>query len=368
MTTSHGLPGLRGLLAILLLCCAAPGQAADPTTLEQLAREGRLELEASIGPSGVVVPGQKMTLTLKMATDRWFSGGTRLALPEVPGLVILQTEQFASNASERRGEQDWVLQRWTLDIYPQRSGEFTVPPIKARMKINAGDAGDIQGSIMSPSTRFIVSLPPALAGIEQWVAAPAYTVKQSFDRPLEGLQPGDAFEREILFEADEVMAMMLPAFTAENLPGLAAYPAPPVMTNSNNRGQSSASRRQIISYVVQAEGEYQLPAADYFWWDTTREELRVLSLPATVITVGAGAAANVRAGPVDQWRLSPRQWLMVATGIAALLASLWLAAKAWRSIPLARLQSAMAGPVRKVRELRRPALPEQLNPDSTAGD
>ena len=50
----------------------------------------------------------------------WFTGGTRIRLPEVPGLVILQTEQFASNASERRGDQNWVLQRWTLDVYAQR--------------------------------------------------------------------------------------------------------------------------------------------------------------------------------------------------------------------------------------------------------
>jgi len=46
------------------------------------------------------VPGQKVTLTLEIATDRWFAGGTRIGIPEVPGLVILQTEQFASNASE----------------------------------------------------------------------------------------------------------------------------------------------------------------------------------------------------------------------------------------------------------------------------
>ena len=354
------------LLVTILLGAARPALAAD-VTLEQLAAEGRLELEASISPSDNVVPGQKMTLTLEIATDRWFSGGTRLSLPEVAGLVILQTEQFASNASERRGDRDWVLQRWTLDIFPQRTGDFKVPPVTARMKINAGDAGDIEGAIKSPSTSFSVSVPPALADIEQWVAAPAYRVSQSFDRSLEGLQVGDAFEREILFEADEVMAMMLPSFTAEDLPGLAAYPAPPVLDNSNNRGQSSASRRQRISYVVQAEGQYQLPAVDYFWWDTQGQALQVLSLPATVITVGSGVA-SAPGDRGDEWTFSPRQWLLLGLGLALFAVLLWLASKVWQRIPLARLHDALAAPVRKVVELRKPALPEKLNPGSSAGE
>ena len=101
-----------------LLCLLVPPVAA--TTLEELQAQGHLQVSASIRPDGTLVPGQKLSLVLEVATDRWFSGGTRISIPEVPGLVILQTEQFASNASEVRGGQSWVVQRWTLDVYPQR--------------------------------------------------------------------------------------------------------------------------------------------------------------------------------------------------------------------------------------------------------
>jgi hypothetical protein len=360
-------PSLRRLRQVALLLLLSAGSVAGELTLQDLVQEGRLELTATLSPETGAVPGQKMTLTIEIATDRWFSGGTRLVLPEVPGVVILQTEQFASNASERRGEQNWVLQRWTLDVYAQRPGEFTLPPVTARLKINAGDAGDVEGALTSPPVTFSVELPPELAGLGQWVAAPDYSVSQSFDRSLEGLQAGDAFEREIVFAASDVMAMMLPTFSAQSLPGLAAYPAPPVLDNDNNRGQVRASRTERISYVVQAEGEYQLPAADFFWWDTSRARLQVLSLPATTITVGAGASASID-GQVSTVLPSPRQWLLAAGGLGLLAVLLWLAGKYLRRSPLSGLGTALAAVRGKIHALRKPALPERLNPGNSAGE
>ena len=350
---------------LMLLVSAAAAASGAATTPSQLVADGRLEVDARLATTGTFVPGQKLTLILKIATDRWFSGGTRISLPEVPGLVILQTEQFAANASERRGDQDWVVQRWSLDVYPQRAGVFTVPPITARVKVSAGEAGDIEGTIRSPAVEITVTRPAALADVGQWVAAPEYTISQSFDRSLENLQVGDAFEREVVFEASDVMAMMLPTFSAEQIPGLAAYPAPPVLDNTSNRGQVRASRRQRISYVVQADGKFQLPAVDFFWWDTSRGELQVLSLPATAVSAGTGSAT----GPAQSARaLSPRQLLLAAAGIALLAGLFWLARRFFPLQALLSLRSALTALRRKIHTLRQPALPERLNPGGSAGE
>ena len=144
-------------LALLLGCSgAAAGQ------LEELRRAGRLDISAGIQPTTGIVPGQRARLTLEIATDRWFTGGTRISIPEVPGLVILQTEQFASNASETRDGQTWVIQRWTLDVFAQRAGSFTIPPIALQLQVNADEQGDIQGQTFSPQTRMDVTLPDSL--------------------------------------------------------------------------------------------------------------------------------------------------------------------------------------------------------------
>jgi hypothetical protein len=352
------------LLALLLFAC--PACLGATSSLEELVAAGHLDIETKLTPAASTVPGQKLTLTLKISTDRWFSGGTRIKLPEVPGLVILQTEQFASNASERRGDQSWVIQRWTLDVFPQRTGEFTLPPISASVNVNTRDSGDVEGALDSSPLRFTVTLPKGLADVEHWVAAPEFTAIQRFDHSLENLQVGDAFEREIVFEASDVMAMMLPSLTPEELPGLAAYPSPPVLDNSSNRGETRASRSQRISYVAQADGQYQLPARDFFWWDTQRGKLQVVTLPATLITVGAGAVGESGENPTTM-RISPRQLLLGAGAIVLLALVLWLARKLLAKVPLGPLVTAIGAGWKKLQDLRKPALPERLNPGSSAG-
>ena len=352
----------------LLILLASSAFATTADEFETLQADGRLQLTRSISPSENLVPGQKITLTMKVATDRWFSGGTRINIPEVPGLVILQTEQFARNASESRDGQSWVIQRWTLDVFPQQAGDFTIPPIQVQVKVNAGEAGDLEGTLSSPATRFSATIPEPLAQAEQWVAAPAFEVSQNFDRALEGLQVGDAFEREIRFEEQDVMAMMLPSFSAEKLPGLATYPSPPVLANDNNRGQAVARRTQRISYVVEGEGRYQLPEQEYFWWDTQRGELSLLTLPTTEIVVGTGESARTSAAVPATVDLTPRQLLAGLAGLVALAGMLWLARKWLPRLPLARVTSVLSHGWHQLKALRRPALPERLNPGSNAGD
>ena len=365
---SRSKPGILRQLALgALLWLAACSQAAAATTVAELQAAGRLQIAASLTPRSNTVPGQKMTLTLTIATDRWFSGGTRLSLPEVPGLVILQTEQFASNASELRGGSNWVIQRWTLDVYPQRAGSFEIPPVGARVRVNSAD-GDVDGVLSSPALQFDVTLPPALEGLQQWVAAPTFSVDQQFDRSLEELRAGDAFTRVVTFEASDVMAMMLPSLAAaDDTPGLAAYPAPPTLQNSNNRGQTLASRTERINYVVEAEGRYLLEAQDYYWWDTTRRELRLLSLPAVEIAVGDGAARPVTGGAA-RLQLSARQWLALGGGALALALLLWLAWRYLPRLPLAWAAARCAALWQLLCRLRRPALPATLNPGSNAGE
>jgi len=357
------------LLTLLLLHAVMGGQlrAEEATTVEELQAAGRLQVESEISPAEGLVPGQQARLLLTVATDRWFSGGTRIAIPEVPGLVILQTEQFASNASENRGGQSWVIQRWALDVYPQRAGNFVIPAMTLKVKVSAGPGVEVEGELSAPAVRFPVSVPAALEQADHWVAAPAYSVSQNFDRLLTDLQVGDAFEREVVFEATGVMAMMLPALEVTEQAGLAAYPAPPELDNRSNRGETSARRSQRISYVVEAAGDYLLPAREYFWWDTRHDELRLLSLPEQRFSV-VGAEPSTAGGA----GLSSAKWLRPllasAAGLAAAgLVSWW----AWRHLPrerLARLREKLLRLWAWLVALRKPALPSRLNPGSTAGE
>ncbi|MEM1156025.1 MAG: BatD family protein [Pseudomonadota bacterium] len=354
------------MAALSLVLTFGIKSVASEQNINDLVTESKLSIDAALAPDGLMVPGQKLTLTITIATDTWFAGGTRIRIPEVPGLVILQTEQFANNASERRGSQSWVIQRWNLDVYPQRAGEFTLPPITANVTIAAGPGETIEGQLVSPPVNFSVSLPDSLQDVDSWVASPDFEVQQRIDRPLESLQLGDAFDREIEFKASDVLAMMLPTFLPEKLTGLAAYPSPPVLDNASNRGQTIASRTERISYIAESEGEYRLPAQDFFWWDTSQKELRIATLPAIKITVGAGAAGGTDESK-PAMHITPRQVLLAIGGLISLGLVAWLLRLSVRRIPLDALKARLAQGWRKVMDLRKPALAERLNPDSNAG-
>jgi len=348
---------LRRLAALLALLPA----------LAWTAPADHVQVGAWLAPAGTVVPGQKLDLVLEIATDRWFTGGARIAIPEVPGLTLLQTEQFATNATENRGGVTWVVQRWTLDVYAHRPGSFTIPPITTRVQIDAPEQGPVQLEVVSPAVALEVTLPSALQGIGQWVASPAYSVEQQFDKSLEALAVGDAFERVITFRASDVPAMMLPALELEQLEGLATYPAPPVLDNSVNRGEVRATRVQRVSYVVEAEGRYDLPGRDFYWWDTGAGELRLLSLPAVAITVGRGAAA-VTGSEGSALAFTPWQLALagLVLGLAVVLA--WLGWRLRALATLAPLRAALGRLADGWRRLRAPGLPPALNPGSNAAE
>lgn len=347
-----------------LLLATACSPFSFGTSLQELQSAGRLTVDSALNPERGIVPGQRVTLTLTVATDTWFTGGTRIGIPEVPGLVILQSEQFASNASEIRNGQSWVVQRWTLDMFPQRTGDFTVGPLPLQIQVSAAEDGSIAGELSSPPQRFSVALPASLRGVKHWVAAPEFRVHQSFNRALDGLAVGDAFEQEVVFEASDVLAMMLPGYRVEHQPGLAAYPAPLTLENSSNRGQTRASRRERISYVIERPGQFLLPATDYYWWNTGSAKLELLSLPETRIDVSGAAIAPPSPSPV--YSISARPWLLLV-GAGALLIALLLAAKVFLPrLPLARWRTRLSDQVQRLRSVFRPALATRLNPGSSA--
>jgi hypothetical protein len=356
---------MRPFIYLLVLTGLALNSAlACATTTADLLSQGRLQLRTWLVPAQDIVPGQQVKLNLEIATDRWFTGGTRIRIPEVPGLVILQTDEFASNSSERRNGQSWVIQRWALEVYPQRDGNFSIPPVTARIKVSDEGDSSVEGEIEGPALQFSAARPEGLARVQHWVAAPGYTVSQSFNRDLAGLKAGDAIEREIVFEANEVMAMMLPAFKEAAIPGLAAYPGPPELQNRSNRGTTVASRRERITYIVEAEGEFQLPAQDFFWWDTSTGELQVLSL-ATVNIVAGTAAQNSEDSPQSVDLLNILPWV---GGLAALGVLIWLVGKLPGNTLLQRVRAAVLTLWQQIQILRKPALPERLNPGNSGSD
>lgn len=305
---------MRAACLVLLLLSLPAGAA----TLEGLLAADKLRVTTWLEPAEGIVLGQEVRLVIEVSTPRWFAGGTRITAPETDGLVILRRNDFAVNLSRREAGDTWVIQRWELELYPQREGAFRLPPVSLQLAVNDEDAGIVRGEIQTEALGFSAATPAAMRGLERWLATPTLEISQRLDRDPAALVPGDAFTRTLEIRAVHVTAMMLPDPVLKTPPGLAAYPDIPELKDRSNRGEATAIRRQSITYVVVEPGQYLLPGIELPWWNTDTGQRETAVLPALTIDAGAAGFSATVSAPA---------WLWPALVAAAVIAALLLLAR-----------------------------------------
>ncbi len=287
---SQGLPMNRLLAVLLFLCCGLPTQAeeSEPVTFQQLLNTDQFRSRVWITPANDIAVGQQIELNIELATSSWFTTGTRIGRLEMEGAIVLKRNKFAVNSTMRERGDTWSVQLWMLTIYPQREGQFTIPPIKLRMSVAGPDGQALEGELNTPELLFTAVIPKAISeeSIANWISSPQFEVSEQFDRSLSDFKVGDAVRRTISLQADSVAAMMLPTLAEELDDGLAAYQKPARLEDRVNRGTYRALRRESITYVAEATGNYALPSMDFWWWNTDTLSLQKISLPSHNIVVG----------------------------------------------------------------------------------
>ena len=304
---------LAFFLLILLFC-----PALVAASLQELLGRDQLRLRSWTEPNSGIAVGQEVRLVIEISTRRWFAGGTRIRHPEVPGLIVLQRDGFATNLSRREADQTWVIQQWQLELYPQLEGRFEIPAISLELAVNDATAGIVRGTLATEPTGIAAAIPELMRNTPEWLAASDFSVQDKFDRELVALQPGDAFSRTLTFTATNLTAMMLPDYQPQAPDGLAIYPDQPRLENRSNRGEATAVHTETITYVVERAGRYQLPALNFNWWNTRAARPQLTSLAA--VTIDAGRAPGAAAA---SFRLQKLPWHYLLA-LLPLLAAAWL--------------------------------------------
>ena len=133
-----------------------------------------------------------------------------------------------------------------------------------------------------------------------WVATTRFEVEESFNKTLDELKPGDALIHTISLSADNLPAMMLPTVTAKKMQGIAIYQKPPQVTDKVNRGDYFAERTEVLTYVFEQPGDYQLPAQTFYWWNLESQSLESIELPAYTLNVSSLSGAAETKGDDQQ--------------------------------------------------------------------
>ncbi|MEH6558587.1 MAG: hypothetical protein V7708_12365 [Oceanicoccus sp.] len=310
---------MRIVFLVLLCIVSSPAFSA---TLEQLQQQGHIAISYKLSPSDQAIQYQPVTIEIEIATNRWFSRGTRVENLDIEGAVVNRMGSLSTNSSRQLAGVTWAVQLWTLVIYPQKPGVLSIPAIDLFVSVNTENDPQVEGIISVNKKTLEVIVPESMAAIDQWWATTALTVEQSFQGLKDSYQPGDAITHTIAMSIEDVPAMMLPQLMPASIDGLAVYSPLAVIKDYNNRGILKGTRQQQFIYTVERSGNFSLPAYQFYWWNLVDMKKESIILESQTLIVDGHDIATISGGRslLDTFASIPFSFLF---GCISLLIVIW---------------------------------------------
>ncbi|TBN40324.1 BatD family protein [Pseudomonas sp. BGI-2] len=298
-------------LTALLLCLI---------TTATLAAEPELRVQTRLQPDTSVMVGGMLELQLDVLTDSWFTDAPALPDLKLPGALVLPPDGHAEHINQTLDGKSFNGMRYSYRITPNLAQGFDIPALTVRA--TPGQASTPL-SAQSQPLHFTVAQPPGFQPGEPVLVAQGLRFTQKVVNSATPLKVGDSITRQLTMQADDAMAMSLPAPSMGDVNGLSRYPKSPQISNlDDGRGNFSGGQRiDTVTYRIDTEGRYNLPAIELKWWDASSRQTRTAHVPA----VSFDAAANSAYKPVfsiaedlknlgQQSRVHlSRHWLLLST-------------------------------------------------------
>lgn len=247
-------------------------------------------LSSSISKDEIYVQ-EELIYTIRIYYSVGFDQGAQLSTPEV-GDAVLQQLGRDENFQEVVGGIGYNVTERRYVIYPQSSGELTIPPVYfsatvGRRGFNRFTPNRSVREINLASEQHSVTVKPRPANFpgQTWLPSSELSLEETWSSQDRTISVGDAITRNIEITAHGLSSSLLPGMDYEPVPGLRFYPDQPVREDSADRDGVIGIRREGTAIVASRPGEYELPELRLPWWNTTTDSLEVAVLPARMITV-----------------------------------------------------------------------------------
>ncbi len=256
-----------------------------------------------------VVVTQQVRLLIEISTRTWFTEGTRIGSVELSDAVVQQAGQFATNFTRHEEGLTWSVQQWTFFLYPMKEKTYQVPGTIVAASIADGEGQTLSGEVRTRPVLFRAVMPEEMRNREDWVATTRLAVRERYSVQTDTQDVGDAIKRTIEIEADGLPAMMLPVLPHKAVPGLAIYEDPPRMIDDVNRGERVGRRVEHITYLVERQGAYRIPARVYSWFNINTGQREEIKLPEKLLATHgfdaqlSSAEEPLREEPAPLWPL-----------------------------------------------------------------
>jgi hypothetical protein len=310
---------------------------SEPLELRVTALDGRTRLfidnqvffETNVSADAVYVQAQ-----LLLTRTLYYAEGVQLfgELPREPAIEHALVQPLGEpdiSRTTRNGQRYRVIEQ-TYAIFPERSGELTVPSVSIAGSAILPRAEGFSGrrtAVEAASERILVNVLPIPADYPAdtpWFPAAEVELLESWTDEPPRLDVGKPSTRALIVRAEQTLASMVPPLAVRYPVQIRTYPERPDLHETATRSGVVGTRVESAAVVSQAPGRIDLPTVELVWFDTRQHEVRRASIPARALHVDGlastpqpGAAsrgpAATPAGTLDTTPMPPstssRAWL-----------------------------------------------------------
>lgn len=244
---------------------------------------------------------QQILYTVHLYHSVNLANGSRLSEPEFPAgdAIVKRLGDDREYQTTIKGVRYVVIERKYL-IFPQKSGQFTIPPLIFDGQIvDQQRGGNFMFSPFNQGTHHkrirsdevtldIQAMPSGVIGTTWLPASNLQLVEQWSDTPPK-FTVGEPVTRTIAIIADGLTSAQLPELNLTLPASVKAYPDQPVLKDNEDNNGITGIRQQKIALIPTEPGPLVLPEVQLTWWNTASRKMEKAVLPEQRIKV-AGVA------------------------------------------------------------------------------
>jgi len=132
----------------------------------------------------------------------------------------------------------------------------------------------------------VIDVQPAIAGMNPWVPARSLVIEEIWD-DTQALQTGEPITRGFKIVAEGIMSSQLPSLNDMQTGNSAfkIYADKAEVGDTINNGNIQSFRKEMYTLIPQQSGALTLPEISIAWWDVTKNEKVVTTVPAKKLQV-----------------------------------------------------------------------------------
>lgn len=226
--------------------------------------------------------------------------------------VIL--ERVASTGYRKSmGGRIYSVEEISYAIFPQQSGEITIPALRWTASISNPDWRSAPLSsprhrirrISTEAKTITVHPRPQDYSGSDWLPSTNIELEQHWSTDPSRFVVGEPITRSITLIAQGLTSSQLPPLPAEEMPGVRVYNDQPQFDDMRDQQGVKGFRIENYAIVPNRAGKMTLPEVVVDWWDTNAGQQRQARLAAQEISVAPAAITSSSAQPAIQSPGSP---------------------------------------------------------------